>query len=85
MEMTVGFPEMGSRFECVSIRPDLEVKTTKTIKTKITVCKLEQINAPHELVFMYQEDFNPNSSFAEVEERAKEYAIKAITGLKAPD
>ena len=84
MEMTVGFPEMGSRFETVSFDPDLEIKMIKTVTTKITVCKLEQINAPHELVFIYQEDFNPGSSFAEVEARAKEYASKAIAGLKTP-
>ena len=45
MEMTVGFPEMGSRFESVSFDPDLEIKMIKTVTTKITVCKLEQINA----------------------------------------
>ena len=84
MEMTVGFPEMGSRFEYVSFVPDLEIKTIKTVTTKITVCKLEQINAPHELVFIYQADFNPSSSFAEVEARAKEYASNAIAGLKTP-
>lgn len=54
MEMTVGFPEMGSRFESVSFDPDLEIKMIKTVRTKITVCKLEQINAPHELVLIYQ-------------------------------
>ena len=43
MEMTVGFPEMGSRFESVSFDPDLEIKMIKTVRTKITVCKLEQI------------------------------------------
>lgn len=85
MEMTVGFPEMGSRFESVSFDPDLEITTVKTVKTKITVCKLEQINAPHELVLIYQEDFNPNSSFAEVEARAKEYAHEAIAGIKSPE
>ncbi|HDW1096617.1 TPA: hypothetical protein RK136_004299 [Enterobacter kobei] len=53
MEMTVGFPEMGSRFESVSFDPDLEIKMIKTVRTKITVCKLEQINVPHELVFTY--------------------------------
>lgn len=91
MEMTVGFPELGSRFEFVadgtgqeSFHPDLKIKTTKTIKTKITVCRLEQINAPHELVLIYQEDFNPDSSYAEIEARAKEYASQAIAGIKSP-
>ncbi|MGO3397699.1 MAG: hypothetical protein ACTINL_14495 [Serratia proteamaculans] len=54
------------------------------IKTKITVCKLGQINVPHELVLIYQEDFNPNSSYAEIEARAKEYASEAIAGIKSP-
>lgn len=91
MEMTIGFPELGSRFEFVahsdkqeSFHPDLKIKTIKTIKTKITVCKLDQINAPHELALIYQEDFNPNSSYAEIEARAKEYASEAIAGIKSP-
>lgn len=60
------------------------IKSVKTISAKVTVCKLEAISAPHELVFNYQEEFNPLSTFAEIEQRAVEYVKKAIGELINP-
>lgn len=64
---------------------DFGFKSVKTINAKVTVCKLDAINAPHELVFNYQEEFNPHSTFAEFEQRAVDYVKKAIGKLKNPD
>lgn len=91
MEINIGFPELGSRFETISVDkesvacPGQHIRMVATVKVKVVVSKLDAIFVPHELVLIHQEDFDPDSSFAEVQARAKECADTAIAALKAPD
>ena len=92
MEMTVGFPELGSRFAPIGGDDKLEdalygmsIKIVTTLRVKVTVSNLDAILAPHELVLIHQEDFDPESTFTEVQTRAKDFAEAAISRLKAPD